>query len=113
MRDWAGSLVRAYYFYLVQLTPPLSAGPGVVSAYLSVCFSSVPTTPPAQYGAMVWVIGPRNIGTGLWVFRVRFCCCPADALLSSEPGGGQGNLATHTVAQDCICLLYTSDAADE
>ena len=33
-------------------------------------------------------------------------CRPADALPSSEPGGGQGNLATHTVAQDCMfCLL--------
>ena len=32
----------------------------------------------------------------------------ADALLSSEPGGGQGHLATHTVAQDCMffCLLF-------
>ena len=36
-----------------------------------------------------------------------FFCRLADALLSSEPGGGQGNLATHTVAQDYIfCLLF-------
>ena len=36
-----------------------------------------------------------------------FFCRPADALLSSEPGGGQGNLATPTVAQDCMfCLLF-------
>ena len=38
---------------------------------------------------------------------VFFCCRPADALLSSEPGGGQGNLATLGVAQDCMfCLLF-------
>ena len=36
-----------------------------------------------------------------------FFCRPADALLSSEPGGGQGNLATHTVAQGCMfCRLF-------
>ena len=39
-------------------------------------------------------------------FRVRFFFRPADPLLSSEPGGGQGNLATHTVAQDCMFLSY-------
>ena len=33
-------------------------------------------------------------------------CRPADALFSSESGGGQGNLATHTLAQDSMfCLL--------
>ena len=32
---------------------------------------------------------------------------PTDALLNLEPGGGQGNLATHTVAQDCVdCVLF-------
>ena len=55
---------------------------------------------------MVWVIGPPTQGTGLWVFRVRFFFRPADALRSSEPGGGQGNLATHTVAQDGVSLSY-------
>ena len=35
-----------------------------------------------------------------------FLCRPADALLSSEPGGGHGNLATHTEAQDCVFLSY-------
>ena len=54
---------------------------------------------------MVWVIRPLNRGTGLWVFRVRFFCRPADALLISEPGGGHGNLATHTVAQDYMFFL--------
>ena len=42
---------------------------------------------------------------------MRFVFRPADALLSSEPGGGQGNLATHTVAQDCVFLSsFISDA---
>ena len=56
-------------------------------------------------------------GLGNWAAKLRhrtvdfscsfFFCCPADALLSSEPGGGQGTLATHTVAQDCMfCLLF-------
>ena len=31
---------------------------------------------------------------------------PADALLHSEPGGGRGNQASHTVAQDCMFLSY-------
>ena len=36
-----------------------------------------------------------------------FFCRPADALLRSEPGGCQGNLATYTVAQDSVfCLLF-------
>ena len=39
--------------------------------------------------------------------RSFFFCRPADALLSSEPGGGQGHLPTHTVAQDCMfCVLF-------
>ena len=33
-----GSLVRAFYFFLVLPTPPLSAGPGVVSFCSSVAF---------------------------------------------------------------------------
>ena len=38
---------------------------------------------------------------------VFFFCRPADAFLSSEPGGGQGNLATQTMAQDCMfCLIF-------
>ena len=31
-----------------------------------------------------------------------FFCRPADGLLSPQPGGGQGNLATLAVAQDCM-----------
>ena len=38
---------------------------------------------------------------------LAFFCCPTDDLVSSEPGAGQGNLATHTVAQNCMfCLLF-------
>ena len=32
---------------------------------------------------------------------------PADTLRSPEPGGGQGNLATHSVAQDCLFVSYS------
>ena len=36
-----------------------------------------------------------------------FFCRPAAAPLRSGPGGGQGNLATLAVAQDCMfCLLF-------
>ena len=36
-----------------------------------------------------------------------FFCRPADGLLSPQPGGGQGNLATLAVAQDCMfCLIF-------
>ena len=36
-----------------------------------------------------------------------FCGRPADALLSSEPGGGQGNLTTHIVAQDFASFCFS------
>ena len=39
-------------------------------------------------------------------FRVRFFHRPADDI-SSEPAGGQGNLATNTVAQDCVFLIFS------
>ena len=40
-------------------------------------------------------------------FSCSFFFRPADALLSSEPGGGQSNLSTHTVPQDYMfCLLF-------
>ena len=55
---------------------------------------------------MVWEIGPLYKGTGLLVFRVRFFFRLAEGLLSSDPGGGQVNLATHTVAQDGVSLSY-------
>ena len=94
-----------FIFFVVLPTPRSVLGPGW-SLFARLLTFFRPADPPNQYGAMVWVIGPLNRGTGLQVFRVRFFCRPADALLSSEPGGGQGKLATHTVAQDCMfCLL--------
>ena len=41
---------------------------------------------------------------GLQDFRLRFVSRPADALPSSEPESGRGNLAPHTVAQDSLVL---------
>ena len=100
-----GSLVPA--FFLRPTAPPRSLlGPGWSLLFVSLCFSALPT-PSTQCWARVWVIGPLNLGTGLQVFHAHFFCRPADAFLNSEPGGGQGNLATYTVAQDCIfCLLF-------
>ena len=70
-----GSLVRALFslsyrplaqcwarggpIFLVNL---LSRGGPIMLVRL---LSFRPADPPTQYGAMVWVIGPLNIGTGL------------------------------------------------
>ena len=51
---------------------------------------------------------------GTVVFSCAFRFRPADALLSPSRGDGQGDLATHTVAQNCVlfclfsllCMLY-------
>ena len=54
---------------------------------------------------MVWV-GRKTEARDCRFFVFVFFCRPADALFSSDPGGGQGNLATHAVAQDCMFLSY-------
>ena len=77
-----GSLIRAFYMFLVLPTPRSVLGPGWSLLLVCVLFFR-PADPPTQYGAMVWVIGPLNRGTGLQVFRVRFFCRPANALLLS------------------------------
>ena len=83
-----GSLVRAFFFSSYR---PLAQCWARGGPFLLVCLLFFrPVDPPTQYGAMVWVIGPLNRGTGL-VLRVRFFLCrPADTLLSSEPGGQPG-----------------------
>ena len=54
--------------------------------------------------------GLRNLAAKLRQVTVGFSCSfffrPTDALFSSEPGGGQGNLVIHTVTQDCVFLSY-------
>ena len=96
-----GSLVRAFYIFLVLPTPRSVLGPGLS---LLLCFSSVPPTPHSVRGhGLGNRVAKQRHGT------VGFSCSffPADALLSSELGGGQGKLATHTVAQDCMFCLLT------
>ena len=93
-----GSLVGAFYIFLVLPTP-------VPFARL---FAFLPSRRPPH--------SVRGDGLGNRVAKQRhgtvgfscsfFFCRPVDALLSPEPGGRQGNLATYTVGQDCIfCLL--------
>ena len=63
-------------------------------------FSVLPT-PPVSCGAMVWVIGQLNWGTPL-IFRVGFFFVLPTLSSASSRGGGEDNLATHTVEQDCV-----------
>ena len=105
---WGGQLGLRILFFSCPTDPPSQCWARGGPFLFVRLFFFRPADPPTQYSAMVRVIGPLNRGKGLQVFRVRFFCRPADALLSSEPGGGQGNLATPTVAQDCICCLLFS-----
>ena len=98
-----GRLVRAFYIFLVLPTPGSVLGPGW--SLFSRLFAFLPSRRPPH--------SVRGHGLGNRVAKQRhgtvgFSCSffPADALLSSELGGGQGKLATHTVAQDWMfCLL--------
>ena len=60
-----GSLVRAFYFFSCPTDPPAQyrarGGPFLLDCLLFFR----PADPPTQSGAMVWVIGPLNRGTGL------------------------------------------------
>ena len=109
MRHWAGPLGSCVLYSSCPTDPSLSAGPGVVP--FARLFAFLPSRRPPH--------SVRGHGLGNRAAKQRhgtvgfscsfFFCRPAGALLSSEPGGGQGKLATHTVAQDCMfCLL--SDA---
>ena len=59
-----GRLVLAFYIFLVLPTPRSVLGPGWSLLLVYLLFFR-PADPPTQYGAMVWVIGPLNRGTGL------------------------------------------------
>ena len=99
-----GSLVRAFFF-LVLPTPGSVLGPEWCLLLVCLLFFR-PADPPTQYGAMVWVIGPLNRGTGLLVFRVRFFLSSCRRPPQLRAGGRPGYLTTHTVAQDSMfCLL--------
>ena len=59
-----GSLVRSFIFLLSYR--PLAQCWARGGPFLLVCLLFFrPADPPTQYGAMVWVIGPQNRGTGL------------------------------------------------
>ena len=53
-----GRLLRAFNFFFLSYRPLAQCWARGCPFCSSVCFSSVPPTPPTQYGAMVWVIGP-------------------------------------------------------
>ena len=101
-----GSLVRAFSFLLVLPIPRSVLGQGW--SLFARPFAFLPSCRP-PHSVRGHGLGNRAAKQrhGTIVFSCSFFFgCPADALLSSEPGGGQGNLATHTVAQDCMfCLL--------
>ena len=107
MRDWAGPLGSCVLYFSCPTDPSLSAGPGVVP--FARLFAFLPSRRPPH--------SVRGHGLGNRAAKQRhgtvgfscsfFFCRPADALLSSEPGGGQGKLATHTVAQDCMFSLLS------
>ena len=59
-----GSLVRAFYIFLVLQTPRSVLGPGWSLLLVCLLFFR-PADPPTQYGATVWIIESLNRGTGL------------------------------------------------
>ena len=101
-----GSLVPAFFF-LVLPTPRSVLGPGW--SLFARLFAFFPSRRPPH--------SVRGHGLGNRAAKQRhgtvgFSCSffffsPADALLSSEPGGGQVNLAAHTVAQECMFRLLS------
>ena len=64
LRDWAGQLGSCVFIFLVLPTPRSVLGPEWSLLLVCLLFFR-PADPPTQYGAMVWVIGPLNRGTGL------------------------------------------------
>ena len=89
-----GSLVRAFFF-LVLPTPRAVLGP--TRSLFSRLFAFLPSRRPPHavrgHGLGNRAAKQRHGTEGL---SCSFFCRPADALLSSEPGGSQRNLATHT-----------------
>ena len=102
---WAAWFVR--FFFVLSYRPLVQCWAWGGPSLLVCSLFFRPADPPTHYGAMVWVIGPLTEARDGRFCRVRFFCRPADALLSSEPGGGQGNQATHTVAQDCMFRILS------
>ena len=103
-----GFLVPAFFLFLSYRPPRSVLGPGWSLLFVCLLFLLPSCRPPHSvlgHGLGDRAAKLRHVTAGS---SCSFSCPPADALLSSEPGGGQGNLATHTVAQDCIfCLLFS------
>ena len=101
-----GRLVRAFYVFLVQPTPRSVLGPGW--SLFARLFAFLPSCRPPH---SVRGHGLDNRAAKQRHGTVGFSCSFFFVVLptpSSAPsrGGGQGNLATHTVAQGCMfCLL--------
>ena len=105
-----GSLVPAFFF-LSYRSPRSVLGPGWSLLLVRLLFLLPSCRPP--HSVLVHGLGNRatKLRHGTVGFSCSSFCRPADAPLNSEPGGGQGNPATLTVAQDCMfCLLFFCDA---
>ena len=78
---------------------PNWAGLGVVPAF-SFC------RPPRSVLGHGLGIGRLNWGRGLSIFCDRLSFVLPTPSSAPSRGGGQGNLATHTVAQDCVSFCF-------
>ena len=101
---WAAWFVR--FFFLSYRSPRSVLGPGRSLFARSFAFLLPSRRLPVLGHGVSNRAAKLRHGTERFLCSFVFCR-PADALLISEPGGGQGNLATHTVVQDCMfCLIF-------
>ena len=88
-----GSLVRAFFFLLVLPTPTSALGPGwsLFAQLFAFLPSRQPPHPVRGHGLGNRAAKQRHGAVG---FPCSFLSCRlANALLSTEPGGGQGKMA--------------------
>ena len=109
-----GSLVRAFLFFLLVLPTPSSAlGPGwsLFAQLFAFLPSRQPPHPVPGHGLGNRAAKQRH-GTIGFSCSFFFVVLPTPSSAPSR-GGGQGNLATHTVPQDCMSVSYTHLRAHE